>query len=62
MTKIEKVELDKKYNHRELPPVKNPFVYAYRAFMKLFFYFFFGTGSIFFALAVFPWIRVFVHP
>ncbi|MGP1475090.1 MAG: lysophospholipid acyltransferase family protein [Treponema sp.] len=62
MTKIEKSELDKKYNHRELPPVKNPIAYAYRAFMKLFFYFFFGTGSIFLALAVFPWIRVFVHP
>lgn len=62
MFKQKKRAIDEKYSHRELPPVKNRLVYAYRAFIKLFFYFFFGTGSLFLALAVFPWIRLFVHP
>lgn len=59
---MKKKEIDEKYNHDELPKVKNWFLYVYRAFMKLFFYLFFGTGSIVLALLVFPWIRVFVHP
>ena len=59
---MKKKEIDEKYNHDELPKVKNWFLYVYRAFMKLFFYLFFGTGSIILALLVFPWIRVFVHP
>lgn len=62
MSKESKEELDAKYNHRELPKVKNWFSYTYRAFMKLFFYVYFGIGSVFLALFVFPWIRVFVHP
>lgn len=59
--KIDK-ELDEKYNHRELPKVRNYFLYTYRAFMKLFFYLYFGIGSMILAILVFPWIRVFVHP
>ncbi|MDE5899396.1 MAG: 1-acyl-sn-glycerol-3-phosphate acyltransferase [Treponemataceae bacterium] len=62
MTDREKVEREERYNHRELPPVKNWLLYTYRAFIKLFFYAFFGTGSVFLAIFVFPWIRVFVHP
>ena len=62
MSKESKEELDAKYNHRELPKVKNWFSYTYRAFMKLFFYVYSGIGSVFLALFVFPWIRVFVHP
>lgn len=62
MSKETKEELDAKYNHRELPKVKNWFTYSYRAFMKLFFYAYFGIGSMILAIFVFPWIRVFVHP
>ena len=35
---MKKKEIDEKYNHDELPKVKNWFLYVYRAFMKLFFY------------------------
>ncbi len=61
MSKETKEEIQKKYNHKELPPVKNWLLYTYRAFMKLFFYVFFGLGSIFLAIFVFPWIRVAEH-
>lgn len=61
MSKETKEEIEQKYNHKELPPVKNWFLYTYRAFMKLFFYAFFGLGSIFLAIFIFPWIRVFEH-
>ena len=61
MAKESKEEIERKYNHKELPKVKNFLWYGYSAFMKLFFYFFFGTGSVFLAIFVFPWIRVFEH-
>lgn len=61
MAEESKEEIEQKYNHKELPKVKNWFLYTYRAFMKLFFYFFFGAGSVFLAIFVFPWIRVFEH-
>ncbi len=57
-----KEEIRAKYNHKGLPPVKNWLLYSYRAFMKLFFYVFFGLGSIVLAVVTFPWIRIFVHP
>lgn len=61
MAKESKEEIKQKYNHKELPKVKNFLWYSYSAFMKLFFYFFFGTGSVVLAVLVFPWIRVFEH-
>ena len=61
MSKESKQEIEEKYNHKELPKVKNILWYSYACFMKLFFYFFFGTGSLVLALLVFPWIRVFEH-
>ena len=33
LTQEEKLELDKKYNHRELPRLKNHFVYGYKCFI-----------------------------
>lgn len=57
-----KEEIRQKYNHKELPKVKNWFLYTYRSFLKLFFIAFFGIGSVVLAVLVFPWIRVFVHP
>ena len=59
MSEESKEEIGQKYNHKELPKVKNFLWYGYSAFMKLFFYFFFGTGSLFLAIFVFPWIRIF---
>lgn len=62
MSKDTKEEIEQKYNHEELPKVKNWFLYTYRSFMKLFFIAFFGIGSVVLAVLVFPWIRIFVHP
>ena len=64
MANYTKEELDARYNHRELPPVKwyrYP-LYLYQMLAKHFCYLFFGVGSVILALLVFPWIRVFVHP
>ncbi len=58
----EQIELNKKYNHDELPKVKNWISYSYRCFIKLFSYAYFGIGSVILAILIFPWIRVFVHP
>jgi 1-acyl-sn-glycerol-3-phosphate acyltransferase len=57
-----KKNADLRYDHSELPPVKNWILFHYRAFMKLFFIFLIGAGSIILAVFVFPWIKVFVHP
>lgn len=58
----EEIELQKKYNHDELPKVKNYLIYTYRCFIKLFSYVYFGIGSVILAILIFPWIRIFVHP
>ena len=61
LTKEEKEEIYKLYNHKDLPKIKNIFFYNYACFAKIFFYVFFGVGSVFLALFVFPWIRLFHH-
>lgn len=50
-----------KYNHKELPKIRNPFLYSYRCFMKLVCYVYFGMGAVALALFVFPWIALFVR-
>lgn len=55
-------ELYERYNHDNLPKIKNHFLYTYRTIMKLFFYAYMGVGSILLAIFIFPWIKVFVHP
>lgn len=62
LSEEEKAELDAKYNHRNLPKVKNWIVYVYRCLAKWWCYAYFGIGSVILAILVFPWIRVFVHP
>lgn len=62
MTLEEKEEIRKKYNHDELPAIKNIFFYFYACFTKLFLFIFFGAGSVVLAILVFPWIKIFVHP
>lgn len=46
MAKDSKEEIEIKYNHKELPRVKNFLWYGYSAFMKLFFYVFFGLEEV----------------
>ncbi|MBR7064507.1 MAG: hypothetical protein IKI31_05115, partial [Treponema sp.] len=50
------------YDHSDLPPVKNPIRYVYGSLMKLFFYTFFGLGSVVLGLIVFPVERLLFHP
>lgn len=59
LTREEKAEIYKRYNHKELPKIKNVFFYIYACLMKIFLYLFFGIGSVVLALLVFPWIRLF---
>ncbi len=56
-----KDELYEKYNHDELPKIKNFLTYQYFSFMKLFCYLFFGTGAVLLAVLVFPFFHLFVH-
>lgn len=51
-----------RYAREDLPPIKNPLLYVYGAIIKLFFYAFFGTGSILLGLIVLPIERLFIHP
>lgn len=60
--KLSKEEFDEKYNWRDLPKTSNRIAYTYRAFMKLFLAFVVGTGALVIAFAIFPVIRIFVHP
>ena len=60
--KLSKEELYEKYNWRDLPKVSNWIIYTYRAFMKLFWIFFIGTGAVILAAIVFPVLKIFVHP
>lgn len=50
------------YDHSDLPPVKNPIRYVYGCLMKLFFYAFFGIGSVVLGIIVFPIERLIFHP
>ena len=50
------------YSHDELPPPKNPFLYYYRCFAKLFMIFLIGFGSIILGALCFTFLRIFVHP
>lgn len=50
------------YDHSDLPPVKNPLRYVYGCLMKLFFYAFFGIGSVVLGIVVFPIERLIFHP
>lgn len=46
----------------DLPKVSNILLYQYRCFMKLFWILVIGTGSVFLAIFVFPFLRLFHHP
>lgn len=53
---------DNRYDASDLPPAKNPFVYALRCLGKLFAIAFFGLGALLLGLIVLPILRLFVHP
>lgn len=59
MPEMTKEEIDQKYNHRDLPKVRNYPLYTYQCFMKIFAIVFFGIGAMFLAIVVFPFIRLF---
>ena len=46
----------------DLPPVKNKFLYAYRIFIKLFSFTFFGLCSVFGSVMILPPMRLVLHP
>lgn len=52
-------EEKEKYSHKDLPKIKNIFVYPFLCIGKLFSYAFFGVGAVFLAIFVFPFIRLF---
>ncbi|MCF0241110.1 MAG: 1-acyl-sn-glycerol-3-phosphate acyltransferase [Treponema sp.] len=60
-SKAEKEEIKQKYNHDDLPKIKNIFIYPYFCFMKLFCYAFFGVGAVILAVLVFPFFHIFIH-
>lgn len=51
-----------RYDHSDLPEVKNRLFYIYGSLAKLFLYLFFGTGSVVLAVVVFPVLKICVHP
>ena len=55
-------EIKERYAADDLPPVKNWFLYTYHCFMKLFFFVFFGTGSIVLGIIIFPILKICIHP
>lgn len=57
----EKQELYEKYNHDDLPKVKNYLAFHVFSFLKLFCYAFFGIGAMVLAILVFPFFRIFIH-
>lgn len=56
-----KEEIYQKYNHKDLPKIKNYFLNAYGCFMKIFAIFIFGLGAVLLAIFAFPFIRLFTN-
>lgn len=46
----------------DLPPIKNHLLYAYRVWCKIWSFIIFGSGSLFLATALFPTMKLFIHP
>lgn len=58
MSKLTEEE-KQRYNHDDLPKIKNFFTYNTSCFIKVFAIVFFGVGAVFLAIFVFPFIRFF---
>lgn len=61
MSELTKEEIYQKYNHKDLPKIRNYFAHAYGCFMKVFAIFIFGLGAVLLAIFVFPFIRLFTN-
>lgn len=59
MAELTKEEMFERYNHKDLPKIRNILVYPYFCFMKIFAIIFFGCGAMVLAIFVFPFIRLF---
>lgn len=59
MSEMTQEEIYEKYNHSDLPKIKNIFTYPYYCISKIFAIIFFGVGAVVLALLVFPFIRIF---
>lgn len=59
MAEMTKEEIKEKYNHSEIPKIKNIFSYTYYCLSKIGAIIFFGFGAVFLAIFVFPFIRLF---
>lgn len=55
---MKKKEIDPRYSPDDLPKVKNPLLYLYRMIVKSLCFFFFGVGTFFIVLFVFPILRL----
>ena len=54
-----KQEINERYNHKDLPKIRNIFLYPLFCLMKIIAIIFFGCGAVFLAIFVFPFIRLF---
>lgn len=52
-------EIEAKYNHKDLPKVKNILTYSFGCLMKILAIVYFGVGAVFLAIFVFPFIHLF---
>lgn len=59
MASLSKEEIEQRYNHKDLPKIRNVILYPYFCFMKIFAIIFFGCGAMVLAIVVFPFIRLF---
>ncbi len=59
MSEMTKEEIYERYNHDDLPKIKNFFVYEFRCLCKVLAIFIFGFGAICLAIFVFPFIHLF---
>src|SRR5574344_23329 len=59
MSKSKDPEIERKYNSKDIPKIKNIFAFIYRATLKLLAIVVFGVGAVFLSVFVFPFIRLF---
>lgn len=61
MDKLSDKKQDERYNHKDLPKIKNWIWNGACCFMKIIAICFFGLGAVFLAIFVFPFIRLFTN-
>ncbi len=59
MSELSKEEIQKYYNHNDLPKISNPIKYFFRCFAKIIAFIVFGGGAVILAIFAFPFIRLF---